>query len=699
MSSKKEHRIPIQVSRVLRLLEGDAAAEEKFKKEGKIILHDKPKPNLVEVPSAPTRPKITIDPVPEAVPVVSKPPSEHPRAEHHRTRAKVHRHRHDHDHHIRAVPRVHEVEVVGSEFPPTHIPVVNSSPEELPHESSIVEGIDIGRMRVGYFCMEVGIASELPLYAGGLGILAGDTLKSFSDLDIPVIGVSLLYRKGFFRQRFDKDAWQFEEEEQFTPEKYLTLLSQKVRILIEGRPVVVRAWLYKIEGVSKQTNPLILLDTDTEENTPEDRGITHVLYAGDRRYRLKQEAVLGIGGIRMLEALGATHIEKYHMNEGHSALLTLELYRRHMLTADPVAILHRLTVFTTHTPLAAGHDRFDFSLVQEVLGRDAVPDAIAGRVTENGQLNMTRLGLELSGHINGVAKKHGDVTREMFPSYRIDAITNGVYARGWAAEPMKKLFTRYLPDWEIDPYSLRYALSLPPDELWNAHLEAKRDMIRVVREVTGVELREDVFTVGFARRATAYKRAELLFSDIGRLRRIAERSGKGIQIVLAGKAHPYDHDSKLAVQRIIRRFPELGDRITAVYIPDYNMRIASYLVSGVDLWLNTPARPQEASGTSGMKAAINGIPQLSVLDGWWLEGHVEGVTGWSVGPHPEHSPMVSDTEDAESLYTKLEHLVIPKFYDERDQWVRIMRQTIAINGSFFNTHRMVEQYALTTYFL
>jgi starch phosphorylase len=358
-----------------------------------------------------------------------------------------------------------------------------------------------------------------------------------------------------------------------------------------------------------------------------------------------------------------------------------------------------LLVFTTHTPIAAGHDRFDIGLVHEVLGRDVIPATVVPRVVENGQLNMTRLGLELSGHINGVAKKHGDVTREMFPGYRIDAITNGVHARSWVAPAIQAVFSKYLRGWELDPFSLRYALSLPPEDIWSAHQEAKRAMLAMVNAKTGSDLREDVFTIGFARRATAYKRAELLFSDVGRLRRIAEMSGKGIQIILAGKAHPHDHDGKLAIQHIIRKIGDLGPRIRAVYLENYNIETAKLLVSGSDLWLNTPIRPQEASGTSGMKAALNGVPQLSVLDGWWLEGHIEGVTGWSVGPHPEHATHVSDTEDAESVYAKLEHLIIPRYYDERDAWIRMMRQTIAINGSFFNTHRMVEQYVLSTYFL
>lgn len=695
--SDKEHRIPIQVSRLLKMLEGNAAAEEKLKREGKIILKEPPKPKPVEYPAAPIKAKLVID----AIEPADEPAThvdEHESSAHKRHGGRSHAKTDaQEDSTEKAVTK--EVELVGVGEPSVSIPVSASVlPESVP-EPVIVEGIDFARLRVAYFCMEMGLASELPFYSGGLGVLAGDTLKSFADLNLPVVGVSLLYRKGYFRQRFDDRGWQVEEQESFVPEGHLTLLPQKTRVFIEGRSVVVRAWIRHVRGIGGHINPVIFLDTDTEENAPEDRTITHSLYAGDRRYRLKQEAVLGIGGVRMLDLLGASRIEKYHMNEGHSALLTLELYRRYMLLPDPVAALHRVLVFTTHTPIAAGHDRFDVSLVREVLGRDAIPAQLENRVIEDGQLNMTRLGFELSGHINGVAKRHGDVTREMFPGYKIDAITNGVHARTWVAPPLAQVFAKYLRGWESDPYSLRYALSLPPDEIWNAHQEAKREMLAVVNAKTGAKFREDVFTIGFARRATAYKRAELLFFDIERLSRIAERSGKGIQIILAGKAHPHDHDGKLGIQRVIGKLSLLGPRVRAVYIENYDMDIARMLVSGVDLWLNTPIRPQEASGTSGMKAALNGVPQLSVLDGWWLEGHIEGVTGWSIGPHPEHSGAVSDREDAESLYVKLEHLILPRFYDERESWIRIMRQTIAVNGSFFHTHRMAEQYVLSTYFL
>ncbi|OGZ19737.1 MAG: alpha-glucan phosphorylase [Candidatus Lloydbacteria bacterium RIFOXYC12_FULL_46_25] len=553
-------------------------------------------------------------------------------------------------------------------------------------------------LSVGYFCMEMGIENEMPTYAGGLGVLAGDMLASCADLDVAVIGVTLIHRKGYFKQRFDQSGWQFEEGEEWNPFEKLALLPHEVSISILGRSVRIRAWLYKMKGVKGNLNPVIFLDTDVEGNTDEDRHITDKLYAGDARHRLIQEAVLGIGGMRILEKIGATNIQKFHMNEGHSALLTIELYRMYGSCDEPVQEVRRRSVFTTHTPVAAGHDQFDEGLVNEVLGSSYIPNSIKQMVFEGGGLNMTRLGLNFSQYVNGVAKKHGEVTRQLFPGYQIESITNGVHAARWAAEPFARLYDKYLPGWRIDPYNLRYALSIPLEELWRTHEEAKGEMISYINQRYGVVMNKDVFTIGFARRATAYKRGNMLFSDIERLLRIAERS-KGIQIIYAGKAHPNDNDGKLLIQQIIDNMRKVGHKITCVYVEDYDMEIAKRIVAGVDLWLNTPTRPQEASGTSGMKAALNGVPHFSVLDGWWLEGHIEGVTGWSIGPHPERAEMNNpDPEDIEDLYTKLEYVIIPRYENERDQWIKTMRQAISINGSFFNTHRMVEQYVLGAYF-
>jgi len=568
----------------------------------------------------------------------------------------------------------------------------------VPKKPMVVEGIPVSALAVAYFCMEIGVENAMPTYAGGLGVLAGDTLRSFADLDISVIGVTLLHRKGYFRQRLDDSGWQFEEEEQWDPEKHLIRLPHEVFVTLLGREVRIRAWLYKLDGVQGSVNPIIFLDTDVEGNEEEDRRLTDRLYAGGEKWRLMQEAVLGIGGARMLQKLGATNVQKFHMNEGHSALLTVELYRMYASCDEPVEEVRRRAVFTTHTPVAAGHDVFSKDLVTSVLGDAYVPEKITETVFENGNLNMTRLGFHFSQYINGVAKKHGEVTRELFPGYVIESITNGVHAGHWVAEPFAKLYDKYLPGWHVDPYNLRYALSIPLEELWRTHEIAKKELFDYIDVRHRVRFDPEKFTIGFARRATPYKRGNMLFSDIDRLLRIAERS-KGVQIIYAGKAHPDDHDGKLLIQRIIENMRKVGHRITCVYLDDYDMDVAKLVVSGVDLWLNTPSRPQEASGTSGMKAALNGVPHFSVLDGWWLEGHIENVTGWSIGPHPEREMTdAGDAEEVEDMYTKLEYVIIPRFEGERDQWVKMMRQSIAINGSFFNSHRMVEQYVLGAYF-
>ncbi len=564
--------------------------------------------------------------------------------------------------------------------------------------SLLLEGISMSGLSIAYFCMEMGLESDIPTYAGGLGILAGDMMKSCADLDVPVVGVSLLYRKGYFKQRFDHSGWQFEEDDFWDSRQHLIPLAKEVVIELEGRMVHIRAWMYKQVGAQGRVNPIIFLDTDIEGNKEDDRALTARLYAGDSRYRLLQEAVLGIGGLRMVAALGATNIQKFHMNEGHSALLTIELYRQYAHCDDPIEEVRQRSVFTTHTPVAAGHDVFGQDLVLSVLGVHFVPSVLEHIVFKNGVLNMTELGLQLSSYINGVAKRHGEVTRQLFPGYTIESITNGVYARGWVGGGMTRLFDHYLPGWQNDPYNLRYALAIPTEDLWQGHMDEKRALIKYVNNTHDAKMNPDVFTIGFARRATEYKRGNMLFADVGRLAAIAAKS-KGIQIIYAGKAHPNDRNGKLLIQEIKRNMERLGVNVRCIYLENYDMKMAKRLVSGVDLWLNTPTRPQEASGTSGMKAALNGVPQFSILDGWWIEGHIEGVTGYSIGAHPEEGERANaNSEDIEDMYRKLEYVVLPCFENEHERWVKMMRQTIAVNGSFFNTHRMVEQYVLGAYF-
>jgi starch phosphorylase len=567
---------------------------------------------------------------------------------------------------------------------------------ELTRSRLAQERIRKKERRIAYFSMEIGIEPEMPTYSGGLGILAGDTIKSAADLKAPLVAVTLIYRKGYFRQKIDEKGQQEELPYEWSPRKFMKLRPQKVLVDIEGRPVKVQAWEYRVRGATGYNIPVFFLDTDIEGNSDYDRSLAYQLYGGDERYRLAQEAILGIGGVRLLRELGYRHILMYHMNEGHSSLLTLELLR-HKDIIDPesrrVDDIRRMCVFTTHTPVPAGHDQFSYDLAQDVLG-DFLPIDTIKFFGGDDSLNMTRLALNLSHYVNGVAKEHQRISREMFPGYQIDSITNGVHVWTWAGDSFRDLFTRFIPGCKNEPTSLRYAISLPGDEIWNAHSEAKVKLIDFVNATTPAEMHREILTIGFARRATAYKRADLVFTDTERLKEIAARAGR-MQFIFAGKAHPRDTAGKETIKRIFRTARALNGTIEIAYLEDYDMNLARLLVSGVDVWLNTPRRPQEASGTSGMKAAINGVPSLSVLDGWWIEGCIEGMTGWAVGSLEREN--ATDGECAESLYEKLERVVLPTFYHDRERWIEMMRLCIAINGSFFNTHRMVNQYVMSAY--
>ena len=553
---------------------------------------------------------------------------------------------------------------------------------------------------VAYFSMDVAVDSEIPTYSGGLGILAGDMLRSAADLGIPLIAVSLIHRKGYFEQRLDAHGNQLESPAEWSPEHRLERLEPKVAITIEGRQVHVGAWQYVFSGIRGHKVPLIFLDTDLEGNSPADRGLTDFLYGGDQRYRLCQEAILGIGGVRLLRALGYTELEVFHMNEGHSALATLALLEDlggersdRRFSETEIRMIRRRCAFTTHTPVPAGHDRFQTELVFEVLGEQRA-NTLANLQLLNGSLNMTELALRLSGFVNAVSMRHAEVSRAMFPDHEICAITNGVHATTWTAAPLASLYDRHLRGWREDNSYLRYAIGIPLAEIRRAHESAKQELLRQVRWLTGSQLDEKVFTIGFARRATGYKRGDLLFADIERLKQIARRAG-AIQLLYAGKAHPRDEGGKEIIRRIFEAAAALAKDVRVVYLENYDMALGKLLCAGVDIWLNTPLRPQEASGTSGMKAALNGVPSLSVLDGWWIEGHVEGVTGWSIG---ESDQTENDSQaEAASLYDKLEKVILPLYYQNADRFAEVMRGAIALNGSFFNTQRMISQYVRHAY--
>ncbi len=553
------------------------------------------------------------------------------------------------------------------------------------------------RRRIAYFSMEIALRAEIPTYSGGLGVLAGDTLRSAADLRLPLVGVTLVSRQGYLRQEIGEDDWQRDLPDPWDPARWTRPIGAKVTVEIAGRAVWVQAWLYLLEGGTGGSVPVLLLDTDLPENHPEDRRLTDLLYGGDREYRLRQEMVLGIGGVRLLRALGFS-VEGYHLNEGHSALLVLELARFHErrdgggLTRFDLDEVRRRCVFTTHTPVEAGHDRFSWELVERLMRPEDV-NLLREALEGESELNMTCLALRLSAFVNGVAKRHAEVSRRLYPGYRVHAITNGVHPDTWAHPALAALYDRFITGWRHEPELLVRAEAIDDGEIWKAHRVARESLFRQVRERAGVQLDHDRPVIGFARRMTGYKRPTLIFEEPERLRAIHRKSP--FQLLVAGKAHPQDGPGKEAIRTIVRIARELeaeGPRV--VFLPDYDMALARHLVAGCDVWLNTPLPPMEASGTSGMKAAFNGVLNLSILDGWWLEGCIEGVTGWAIG----NGEQDDRDGDVESLYTKLEQVVLPTWYGDRRRWIWMMKQAIGKNAYYFNSHRMMRRYATDAYY-
>lgn len=562
---------------------------------------------------------------------------------------------------------------------------------------------------IAYFSMEMALRPDMPTYSGGLGVLAGDTIRSAADLKLPMVAVTLAHRLGYFAQKLDAKGWQTEAPVAWDVAGFCRELPPRVQVEIEGRTIHVRAWQHTVKGISGHELPVILLDVDLPENSEWDRALTDHLYGGDSHYRLCQEIILGIGGVRILRALGYRDVSRFHMNEGHAALLGLELLderarwlQRDQFNHEDVQAIQQQCVFTTHTPVPAGHDKFPLDHVQRVLGRDDIFD-MSEVFCCDGELNMTYLALNLSHYVNGVAKKHGEVSQQMlqpknaFHHYQIDHITNGVHLATWASPSFAGLFDRHVPGWREDNASLRAALSIPDEEVWQAHQAAKARAIEEVNRRANADFDLETFTIGFARRAATYKRAELLLTKPSKLKEIASRAGR-LQIIYSGKAHPKDEEGKKVIQQVIQARDSLGPDVRLVYLENYDWELGGILTAGVDVWLNTPLPPMEASGTSGMKAALNGVPSLSVLDGWWIEGCIEGITGWAIDGVAQGKETKNRTPlDAQSLYQKLGQVVLPAFYQQRNDWLRIMRHTIALNASHFNTQRMVQEYIAKAY--
>jgi starch phosphorylase len=581
-------------------------------------------------------------------------------------------------------------------------------------------------VKIAYYSMEVALNDELPTFSGGLGVLAGDHIRAAADRGLPLGAVTLLYNRGFFSQSLVGGEQQAAPVA-WSPSDQLEELSVRPAVVVAGRRVQIRVWRKLVEGVDRHRVPVHFLDTDIEENAPEDRRITDRLYTTDPFDRLRQEAVLGLGGPLVLDALGYQDIRAHHLNEGHGALVPVALLARRLAGLDPAGVLargligvgqddldavRRRCVFTTHTPVPAGHDRFAPEVAEAVLGR-AVLDALRalGCLEDGGWLNMTLLGMRGSGFVNGVSLRHREVTRAMFPSQAVEAVTNGVHSVTWAAPATAELFDQHLPGWRRDSSQLRYASGLPISDLRKAHEGNKKALCGEVRRSTGASLDPEVLTIGIARRFATYKRNDLVLSDLDRLAAIAESTP--LQLVFAGKAHPQDEGAKAMIRRVASVSGTSSRRLLITFVEGYGMRLGRILCAGTDVWLNTPLPPNEASGTSGMKAALNGVPSLSTRDGWWIEGWIEGVTGWAIDVPEAHrhglgaGPSVhsedrrtrrrSDADDADDLYRVLESVVAPLYYKDRDALTAIGRGAIALNASFFSAHRMIAEYARRAY--
>ena len=597
--------------------------------------------------------------------------------------------------------------------------------------------------RIAYFSMEYGITEGLPMYSGGLGVLSADHLKSASDLGIPLIGVGLLYQKGYFHQYLSKDGWQ----QELYPENDFYNMPLKQEYDQDGKPLFVtveflnrtihiQIWRAQIGRV-----PLYLLDTNVPENTPEDQDITDSLYGGDEEMRIKQEIVLGIGGLRALERLNLRP-EVRHMNEGHSAFMALECVRQLMNEAglsfkEALEATRNSNLFTSHTPVPAGIDEFDPSLIDRYLGNYYGSLQLSqhefhrlGGVhlpQSNGKFNMAIFAINMSGACNGVSKLHGEVARKMWnylwpevPEIEVPIghITNGVHLPTWISEDMAELINRYVgPKWHDTPAEesvWNRVQQIPDEELWRTHERRRerlvsftRQRLRTQLENSGarpedIEIADEVLdpqalTIGFARRFASYKRAKLILQDFERLNALLNNKDFPVQIIFAGKAHPKDNIGKSIIRDIVNIIRREEFRRRIVFIEDYDMEIASNLVRGVDVWLNTPIRPREASGTSGMKASLNGVLNVSILDGWWDEAY-RNTVGWAIGRGEEfENPEEQDVFEVEALYSLLEQEVVPAFYNRSSnnlprEWIRMMKNSIQYLSPVFNTNRMVREY-------
>ncbi|MGC8494276.1 MAG: alpha-glucan family phosphorylase [Syntrophobacteraceae bacterium] len=537
-------------------------------------------------------------------------------------------------------------------------------------------------MKIAYFSMEIGLTENIPTYSGGLGILAGDHIKAAADLNIPVVAITLLYKRGYFIQNINPFGQQEEMYPYFDPRAFMEPLPFKVKIRLEGREVQIGVWKHNVMGMRNGNGhsrvPVYFLDTDLPDNAPADRLITQYLYGGDQHTRISQEAVLGIGGYLAFKRL-EPNVTTFHMNEGHAVFLTLAMLQDFGGDAEQVK---SRCVFTTHTPVPAGHDKFTYDLAQKVIG-DYLPPNIKSLAGDD-LLNTTVLALNLSRAANGVSQLHGEISRLMFPGFNIGHITNGVHHLSWTAPEFKKLYDKYIPTWRQDPQQLSDISLIPDSEIVEAKKLAKKRLISYINSLSGAGFTEDLLTICFARRAAAYKRATLIFSDLEFLFNL---SYDRVQFVFAGKAHPQDGAGKDLIKQIVNIGKQYENQLKLAFVPNYNIWVASLMTAGADVWLNTPRRPREASGTSGMKVCFNGGVNMSVLDGWWREACKDRVNGWAIGDDEDQDDQMA----ASDLYRDLEDMVTTYYANPR-KWLSIMRRSISDITPYFNTHRMVMEY-------
>lgn len=540
---------------------------------------------------------------------------------------------------------------------------------------------------VAYFSMEFGMRPEIKSYAGGLGILAGDTIKTAADMGLNFAGVTLLYKKGYFRQVINDQGVQLEEPDVWDHTKYLTNTEKIIEIKLNNESIFVEIWKYEVEGITGHKVPLYFLNTDIEKNQLANQYISYNLYTPSDETRVKQEIVLGLGGIYALRAMGHETFNNYHLNESHAAFSILELYSEFNKDVEQVK---KHVVFTTHTPEEHGHKKYSMQLLSQFFNEEQ--SNLLMQNLENGVVHMTKFCMKYSKYSNGVSKRHQEVSSKMFPEFKIDHITNGVHT-SWVGNATRDLFTKYISDWETNPGKLKELPDLTTEEIFTMFHNNKANLIRYVRDRYGITIRDGVFTIGFGRRVDPYKRSSFIFSNIERLKSIAEKFD-GLQIILSGKAYFDFAESEEKIADIFKLSKSDLGKLNIIFLENYGMKISKYLVQGCDLWLNNPIKPREACGTSGMKAALNGVPCLSTIDGWWVEGWKEDETGWAIGDE-SIEPGAEDRE-LEDLYSKLESKILPD-YQNQEKWGKIMLNAIRINGSFFNTHRMLNEYIEKAY--